>query len=498
VLSHRANVPDTRSLLTDTPANTAMLLSQRSVMYVAARYGGGVLVNAANVFVLTWWIGPRAYGVFVTAVGITTVLASMARAGLDTHLVRLEQDPEREDYDTAFTLILAFSIALICLGVLALPLLNRWLHGSNFALPYLTLLVTVPLVGLAGPPMARLERALRFEEVAKIELGGQVVASAVGATLAWRGLGVWAPVTGHLIWQLFVLVAVRRVSGFSPRVFLNRDRARKMLAFGLGYSASLRVWQIRKLVNPLIVGRILGPEAVAYVGLAARAIEALGVVRAALERVGTAALSRLRDNTEHCQGIMQKGALLDVLVLGPLVLIVTALGPTLLPRLFGARWTGALLVLPFVTTGALINSVFALEASALFVEGRQWVVTRSYFWHVVILGIGTMALTPVVGLVGYGWAELAACIPYAILHRGLPLSLRISLTPILPWLAAFSFALLSSLLASPARWIAWLPLMFLVGLEVRRSLALSSLVQQTQSGPFLAAWLSAALRRSGD
>lgn len=436
----------------------AATLSQRGVLYIAARYGSGALVNAANVFVLTWWIGPRAYGAFITAVGITTFLSSVARAGLDTCLVRAEQTPTQKDYNTAHTLILAISILLCCLGGLALPLLMGWLPDQTFALPYLVLLLTVPLIGLAGPPMAKLERSLQFQHVAKIEFGGQLVAFAVSAGLAWRGLGVWAPVAGHISWQLFVLCAAIQVSDWSPRLSTDVARARRMIVVGLGFSSSVRVWQLRKLVNPLIVGRILGTEAVAFVGLAARAIEVLSIVRAAVERVAVAALARLRENPKECQQLMQKGARLDVLVLGPTVLLMTTLGPVLLPGLFGERWSSALRVLPFVTAAALVNSVFALEASALFVEGRQWVVTRSYLWHVAALTLGTSILAPFLGIAGYGWAELAACLPYAILHRGLQPRLRIRLPQILPWLAAFTLALLSSLLLSPMRWALWLPL----------------------------------------
>src|SRR5882724_1513683 len=112
------------------PITTASL-SQRGVAYIAARYGCSALVNAGNVLVLTWWIGPHAYGAFVTAVGITTFFASIARTGLDTHLVRCEGAPTRGDYDTAFTLILAISGGLCVLGVFALPLLLRWLPESS-------------------------------------------------------------------------------------------------------------------------------------------------------------------------------------------------------------------------------------------------------------------------------------------------------------------------------------------------------------------------------
>jgi PST family polysaccharide transporter len=477
-------------------AATATSLSRRGVAYIAARYGCSALVSAGNVLVLTWWIGPRAYGAFVTAVGITTFLASLGRAGLDTHLVRSGKAPTREDYDTAFTLILAISILLCALGGLALPLLTGWLPETSFALPYLVLLLTIPLIGLAGPPLAKLERDLQFQAVAKIEFGGQLSAFVVGAILAWRGLGVWAPVTGHMIWQLFVVFAAKRVSGLSPRLAVDRARARRMIGFGLGFSASVRVWQLRNLVNPLIVGRLLGTEAVAFVALAVRAIEALSFVRTAVGRVAIAALARVREDPARCQHMMQKGARLQLFALGGVFAAMSVLGPPLLPSMLGGRWSSALVVLPFVAAGALINSIFLLEASALFVEGRHWVVTRSYLWHVSILILGTVVLVPALGIAGYGWAELAACVPYAILHRGLQPGLRISLPPILPWLAAFVLAFLSSLLPAPMRWTLWLPLACLSWIEARRWIVQSSLAQQTQLRRSLGSWISATQRRS--
>ena len=437
-------------------------LSQRGVAFIAARYGASSLVQVGNVLVLTWWIGPRAYGAFVTAVGITTFLSSITRMGLDTHLVRCEEAPTREDYDTAFTLILSISLLLCLLGGLALPLLNLWLHDRSFAVPYLVLLATIPLIGLAGPPLAKLERALAFRDVAQIEFGGQLSAFLVSAILAWRGFGVWAPVAGHVMWQMFVLVGAQRISGFIPRISFRLSRTREMINFGLGFSASVRIWQLRNLVNPLIVGRLLGTEAVAFVALAVRAVEALAFVRTAVGRVAIAALSRMREDPERCREMMQKGARWQLFALGPAFCLLALLGPPFLPQLMGARWASVLLVFPFLAAAALTNSIFVLEASALFVEGRQWVVTHAYLWHIVIFVFGTFTLLPKLGIVGYGWAELAACVPYAILHHELRRSLRISLTGIVPWLAAFVAALLSTVFASSLRWMLWLPLVVVV------------------------------------
>jgi hypothetical protein len=67
----------------------------RGGAYLAARYGLGVFVSLGNMLVMTRWIGPHAYGLFVTAIGIVAFLSNLARAGVDIYLVRLEPAPDR-------------------------------------------------------------------------------------------------------------------------------------------------------------------------------------------------------------------------------------------------------------------------------------------------------------------------------------------------------------------------------------------------------------------
>src|SRR5690349_10533537 len=56
-------------------------LATRGGFYLGLRYGLGILISCGNMLLLTRWIGPHAYGLFVTSVGLTAFLASVARAG---------------------------------------------------------------------------------------------------------------------------------------------------------------------------------------------------------------------------------------------------------------------------------------------------------------------------------------------------------------------------------------------------------------------------------
>jgi O-antigen/teichoic acid export membrane protein len=428
----------------------------RGGMYLMTRYGVGVLVSLGNMLVMTRWIGPHSYGLFVTAIGLVAFLATLARAGVDVYLVRREAAPDEHMYDVASTLILSISVGLTLIGAALAPALIGWYGNREFLSPYLVLLLSIPAIGLTGVPMAKLERELNFRKVASIELGGQFLGLLLAVILAACGSGVWAPVAGQIASQVTTLVAAYVCSRFIPRLRLNIGPAREMLTFGVGLVTSLRMWQLRTLVNPLLVGRFVGAEGVAFVALAIRIAEALGSIRLPAGRLALAALSRLQDRPTAFRTALQRTVDLQVIMLGPLLCGFALLGPFVLQHIIGARWMPSLLLYPFVAAGVLVNSVFNLQASALFVVGRPWVVFCSYSLHVALLGGSAVVLVPRFGIVGYGWAELLACAAYFLIHTSTTRIAVLSYRNLLPWMVIFlSLLVAPSLGHGRAMWL-WL------------------------------------------
>jgi O-antigen/teichoic acid export membrane protein len=412
----------------------------RGAIYLAARYGLGVIVGVGNMLVMTWWIGPHAYGVFIAAIGLVAVLAVIARCGIDTYLVRSDA-PDDRVYGTATVLILAASLGLGLAAAAATPLFIHWYGSGEFVRPYLVLLVTIPISALTGIPMAKLERTLEFRTIAGIELAGQFLGLFVAASLAWFRAGVWAPVMGQIAWQVFTLGAASATAAIPFRFCFDLKQARPMLSYGIGLTASLRTWQLRTLVNPLIVGRFVGAEGVAYVALAIRIAESLGSFRLAAGRMAIAALARLQNHQEQFRQTLEQALYLQVVTLGPLLCAFAVLGRYVVQHLMGARWMAGMQIYPFAAAGVLVNSVYNLQASALFVVGKQWLVMLSYLTHVVLLGTTTVILLPRLGLIGYGWAELAACGAYCIIHFGLATTVSISYKRLKPWVGGFAAGL---------------------------------------------------------
>ncbi|MDP2958483.1 MAG: oligosaccharide flippase family protein, partial [Longimicrobiales bacterium] len=262
--------------------------------YLAVRYGVGLVLSAGGVLLLTRLLGPAEYGLWAAAASLQAVVQVLAQWGVGTYLVRHEgpERPERYHQATSFLLVAG---GLVVVGAAALlPLIEHWTRLERLSVPALALFAAIPIQFVAAVPMAKMERALDFRAIAGMELAGQAGFFLVAVPLAATGRGVWAPVAGLWGQQLLQAVGYCRLTRYAPRWAWSGTANRAMLDFGLAYSVSIWLWHARRLVNPLIVGRYLGAEAVAYVAVAAQIATQLGFVAVAAWRVSTAVLARLQ------------------------------------------------------------------------------------------------------------------------------------------------------------------------------------------------------------
>jgi PST family polysaccharide transporter len=83
---------------------------------------------------------------------------------------------------------------------------------------------------------------------------------------------------------------------------------------------------------------------------------------------------------------------------------------------FGSDWSPVLTLLPFVAFGYLTNTLFALQISGLFVLRRYLDVAAVHLLHVGLFALTAVVLVPRLGLIGYGFGEIAGTAAYLLLH----------------------------------------------------------------------------------
>lgn len=425
----------------------------RGGKYLVLRQGAAVVIGLFGVLLLTRLLGPARYGVYAGALAVVLFSAQVGRLGLEVFLVRREEAPSPAVYSQAFTLLLCSGFSLVGLSLLSLPLLREWTLAEGSLQPVRVLFLVLPLMLIQQPAFAALERRMDFRAIALIELSGQLGFYAVALPLALLGLGVWAPVIGFFVWQTCLLVGAYGASGLRPRLRWSPPLVREILTYGLSFSASTWIWELRVLVNPLLVGHYLGAASVAHVSLAMRFVDVLSVVRYATYRLSIAALARVQDDVARLRRIVEESMTLQILGVAPLL----GLGSSMLfvlPSVLGERWAPLVEVFPYIALASIANAVFNMHSSVLYVRKQNRQVGLFHLVHIVLFAAAGLLFIPRLGLVGYGVAELVACLSYAVLHSQLRRLFSVSYRAVLPWLLALAPACFAALVPWP-----WTPLL---------------------------------------
>lgn len=388
----------------------------RGGVYLVGRQVVGTAISLLAMFFVTGTIGAAAFGSFAAAAAIVTVVQTVSLMGIPVFLLRRPQAPERADYDTAFTLTLLLAAGVTVVGTAASTFLQKVTGLPDVPLVAASMFLATPVLFAGAIPTAALERSLDFRRIAAIEFVSQLGNVAVSIPLALTGAGVWSPVAGW--WAgICVTALLSLVFGpYRPRFRWNTALAGQMLAFGFRFSASSWLLQLRQLFNPLLVGPFLGAEAVGVFALTTRIVEALTFVKAIAWRMSLAAFAQIGGGAERIAVAVAKGARLQMLVMLPLLIGFSLVGPQLVTLVLGRDWSVTRTLFPPIAMGVIVNCLFSLQASALHVGGRSPTVALYSAVHVALLMIGGWFALPVLGIDGIAVAELAALAAYPILH----------------------------------------------------------------------------------
>jgi O-antigen/teichoic acid export membrane protein len=374
-------------------------------------------LSLIGLLVITRIIGPAAYGPYVAALGICQYAQNLGQAGIGVYLVRAAGEVTDRTFHVATTLLSISAIAIVVILESALGLIARWIPMPGLSPLLAVLLVSVVFQTIAVGASARLERALDFRRVAMIEMAGQLLYYAAALPLVYSSLGVWSLVTGWCLQQVFLCIAFHVAARYRPRLAWDTTIVRSILHYTLGYAASDWLWQVRGLINPLIVGHFLPSEAVGQVGLAIRMLELLSFTKTVAYRLSVAVLAKVQHEPAKLVEAATDGMRLQTLALGPVLIGFSWFGGILLALVFGNRWDPVMLIYPYLALSYLTNAQFNMHSSILYVLHRNWAVTWFHIVHIVLFAGAAWIFVGRFGIVGYGFAEMAALLSYPVIHR---------------------------------------------------------------------------------
>jgi O-antigen/teichoic acid export membrane protein len=395
----------------------------RGGVYISIRRSIGMVLSLVGALYLTRVIGPNQHGLYNSASSLLHYIQMLSTWGVAVQLIRSKDEPTKEMYDVAFTMLLMLGLAATLIGAVASFGVHLWLQHSKDALIFrsyiwvsLALFCGIVLDLIYRVPKAMLQRKLDYKKTTTIEIWSLILFYMVGITLAQFHYGAWAMVAGWWAQTAMTCVLFFKWTGYRPQLRWNRVIAKPMASYGITYSTSMWVYELKQLIKPLIVARFAGSAAVGYIAQASRIVELLAFAKEAGARLAVPAMARVQDDPKKVRDAVGEGMRLHVLGVGVFLVAFAFVGPWLVPLALGPRWVPMLDIYPFIALSVLAYAVSNLHRSVLQVYRMNNQVAFVHAVYVSLMIGLSLILVPKYGLIGYGIVEISAIPAYALFH----------------------------------------------------------------------------------
>lgn len=337
------------------------------------------------VLAMARFMTPAEIGIAAAALAVSEIIKSLTENGI-VHVVIRAADREVEA--TART---ARRLAWVWCGGLTLfqAALAGAVYGAGFNA---TLALLIGLLGLEYLLMpgglvscALAMREGKLRQTAAIAGTVNVASNIVTALLVVAFPSPLAVVAGKLIPAPIWLVAMRRLRPFRP-ADVAAAGLRPFLTFGRAMIAIEFVKAVRLQADKLIIGGILGADALGVYFFAVNA--GLGLATSFSTAVGTVLFPHL------CQAQRMDRAFLHALALctgliAPIVIAQSLLAPIYVPLVFGAAWTEIAPLVGLLCLAAIPAVVWAGTSQFLRAQGR----VNLEFWLTLAIAAATLGAT---------------------------------------------------------------------------------------------------------
>lgn len=367
----------------------------------------GEVVLVGSMVVLAHLISPAEFGRFAVA-AIAGSVAIIPIAGVGAALVQ-RPTLSREHLQAGFALALLIGLGLAGLTLVAAGTIVVPLYGARTA-ELVRLSAPLCFVIAAGAvPSALLRRRLAIRRCSVIEVSSTLARVAASIGMALAGLGGVALVLGWLAGEALEMGLVW-ISAPPPSPRLRMGPTRELLGFGMPASFAAASWFGFRNCDYAIIGARLGVQpAGLYFRAYTLGVEYQKKISQVMNTVGFPMLARTQSSNEMS---VLRGKMVRILtiVLFPLLALLAIVAPVLVPWLFGARWTGAVVPTQILAVGGASTLVIDAAGATLMASGRARALMGFGWGHFLVYALVVFVVAPL----GINAVAIAAAVVHTL------------------------------------------------------------------------------------
>jgi len=378
----------------------------RAALALVVRQGFVKIVGLAGVVVLARILDPSTFGAFAIVSFVVALFTLVGDMGLAAALIQQVQDPSERELSVAFTgQMLTLGLAASLVWLLSPLVISSFGLSGEIEIAAKLLAIGLIVSSLRTIPSTRLERRLKFGQLAVAEGAQVVVYQVVAVALAVQGFGVVSFAIAAVGATAANTLLVNWFGWWRPKWGYDRVALSRMLRFGAPYQASAAISFIKDAVNPLFVGVVIGAAAVGYVNWAIVVMGYPLLLVGVLNRLYFPAFARLRSYPDVARQFA------DTIIRWSVFAVVGLLVPYLLAPerwtrlIFGAHWLPGVPLLYWLAIAMPFAAAVSVGLAIMNAYGRSdQVLFFTILWMVGTWGL-TVPAVLVFGWIGFGVAN---------------------------------------------------------------------------------------------
>jgi O-antigen/teichoic acid export membrane protein len=359
--------------------------------------GGATIVakitDVVTILLVLRFLTKEQVGAGSLVVAFGAVIEALDGLGTSTALIQAPS-LSRLQLDSLFWCIL-LAACVVAGGVLVAAPWIASLYGiAGVGAYFLAIAVKQPLVGAAVIPMAMLNRELKYERIAFVNVGSTFAAALTRLGLAMVGAGAWAIVIAFAASGLFTLMGATLASPFRPQLRISLSTVSPLLRFGLRTTLSGLCEQMINNVHHVLVGWFYGAAALAEfrVGfdLAMEPANAAGTL---INRTALPVFAKVAAVREHLVQSLTWSLRRLLAVAAPLAAAIVLAADPITSMIHDGQqrsYASAGLPLKLLAAAALLRVVSQLAYPVLFASGRPHLSVRFSATTLLLLGAGML------------------------------------------------------------------------------------------------------------
>ena len=319
-----------------------------------SRYSGKFL-SFISFSILAWLLTKDDFGLAGYATIAINFLDVLSDLGIGASLIYYKEKPKAND--TAFWSSLGVGMLLFGLTWLIAPYVGSYFNDLRVVPITRVLAITFPLTSLGNVHKSLTIKHINFRKKFVPDFFQSMSKGIISIILALLDFGAWSIVLGQVFGELVSSVVYWVVVPWRPKITYSFDLLVKFLSYGLGTIGVNGVGILLLNIDYLIVGKVLGTEALGVYTFAFRVPELLiKQMNGILSRVLFPVFSKIRDDLESL-----KSAFFNTLKYISIISVALGVGLAVVAEpmvkvIFSDKWIEAVPVIQLISIYSVILS----------------------------------------------------------------------------------------------------------------------------------------------